>query len=99
MTIIQKLSIEIALERLLIETVRNGIKYAELKRKASSNPERHAAHEGMAAAADILASILPAVCPAQVQNAFESGEVRDISLYGYIGMEVVEKVIDIAKSC
>jgi len=99
MSIIQKLSIEIALETLLIETVRNGIAYAELKRKANTNYERHTAHEGMAAASDILASILPAVCPAQAQKAFESIEaLQKYTPYGHIGMEAVEEVIDIAKT-
>lgn len=97
-TIIQKISIEVTLERLLIETVRNGVKYAHLKQKAGSIPERHAAHEGMAAAADILSSILPAVCPAQVQDAFESITEEAIFPYGRISMKDVEKVIDIAKA-
>ncbi|WP_205078079.1 hypothetical protein, partial [Pelotomaculum propionicicum] len=46
-----------------------------------------------------LASILPAVCPAQVQKAFESIEaLQKYTPYGHIGMEAVEEVIDIAKT-
>lgn len=97
---VAKLATEIVLENMLIETVRNGIKYAESKRKAASIPENNASHEGMMSAADILASILPGICPAQVGQAFEDVvKAGEIDLYGDISMENVLDVIEIAHSC
>lgn len=102
MTSIRKLAVEVTLKTMLIETIRNGIRYAQLKSLAKKIDEENLArqnyrinHEGMAVAADILASILPGVCPAQVQSAFENITEDVIFTYDGIDESQIEMIVQL----
>jgi len=93
---INKLATELTLKTLLIETITMGIRYALLVRNNVDHPMiRSMNNEGMRCAANILASILPGICPAKVMNVFESLSEKDMDRYAWQGMDMndVEKVL------
>jgi hypothetical protein len=100
---VDKLATELTLKTLLIETVGTGIEYALHVRdsvtadQTSDKPQAQANinREGMRCAANILASILPGVCPAEIMTVYESLPEKVMATYAYCGMDMndVEKVL------
>ena len=93
---VTELATELALKTLLIELAQDGVRYAQLYREYVDNNSQRSATENyvrLSAVSDVLASILPGVCPAQVKKGFRDFAATDVFPYEHIGMEEVEKLL------
>jgi hypothetical protein len=94
--IVSELATELTLKTLLIELTRDGVTYARCYQSdAEKNLQRSSMlhYDKLCAVSNILASILPGICPAKVQQGFKDYAATDVFPYGHIGMEDVERLL------
>ena len=90
------LATELTLKTLLIELTRDGVRYALLhKEYAKNNNQRESMveHDKLLAVSNVLDSILPGVCPAQVIQGFKDFATTGIFPYDSMDMDDVEKLM------
>jgi hypothetical protein len=93
---VTELATELTLKTLLLELTRDGVRYAQLHREhAENNLQRSSIveHDKLDAISSILASILPGVCPAQVQQGFKDFAATGVFPYGHMDEGDVEKLL------
>ena len=82
-----ELATELTLKTLLIELTRDGVRYAQLSKEFSEKNMQKASvmnHDQLSAVSNVLASILPGVCTAQVQQGFKNFAATDVFPYGHM---------------
>jgi len=97
---ISELAVKLTLKNLLIELTREGTKYAQLEKHHIENEYNKTPklsqiyREGLEAISNVLASILPGVCSAQVQAGFHKFiEIEDRNPYSCIDEDDVEELL------
>jgi hypothetical protein len=92
---VTELAIDLTLKTLLFELTRDGVRYAQLHKEYTESNSRGSMieHDKLDAISSILASILPGVCPAQVQKGFQDFAATGVFPYGHMDMDDVEKLL------
>ena len=88
---VTELATELTLKTLLIELAQDGVRYAQLEKKYADENYKNLSGEAytqLGAISNVLASILPGVCPAQVQRGFKDFAATGVD--PYVGMDMVE---------
>lgn len=98
MTKIENMATEMILSKLLIETIANGIRCAQNERKEQSEYMKREYRGGVNVTANIIASILPGICPAQVQVGLRSISEDMIFPYGKITETDVKRVLEVIRN-
>lgn len=99
---VTELATELTLKTLLIELAQDGIRYAQLEKQYADENHRNLSGQAdiqLNAISNVLASILPGVCPAQTQRGFKDFAATGVDPYVGMDMDDVEKllvVIDVA---
>lgn len=93
---VTELATELTLKTLLIELAQDGVRYAQLEKRYADENHRNLsgqAYTQLGAISNILASILPGVCPAQAQRGFIDFAATDVNPYIGMDMDDVEKLL------
>ena len=91
-----ELATELTLKTLLIELTRDGVRYAQLSKEFSEKNMQKASvmnHDQLSAVSNVLASILPGICTAQVQQGFKNFATTDVFPYGHMDENDVEGLL------
>jgi hypothetical protein len=94
--IVSELATGPTLKTLFIELTRDGVRYAQLHEGYTRNNalrSANIAHDQLSAISNIFASILPGVCPAQVEQGFKNFAATDVFPYGHMDEGDVEKLL------
>ena len=93
---VTELATELTLKTLLIELAQDGVRYAQLEKQYADENYRNLSGQAyiqLGAISNVLASILPGVCPAQAQRGFIDFAATGIDPYAGMDMEDVEKLL------